>query len=306
MSVYVAFALTDPQRAAVEEAVAGPIHHGPDEGPMPAALASCEIAFGNIAPAWLEAAPALRWLQLGSVGFGEYGEVLSGEAGRRVTVTNLAGFFDDPVAESILAGILARLRGIDRAVELKGRAEWVGDAMRPDLSLLRGARVVIFGYGSIGRRLAALLQPFGCHLATFGSGWEADALDAALGEADIVVAIAPHTPLTAGAFDAERIAQLKPGALLVNFGRGSLVDEAALLEALRNGRLGGAILDVTTEEPLPAGHPFWTAPRLILTQHTAGGTTDERERKVRVFIDNLKRYRDGEPLRGVVDPARGY
>lgn len=306
MNIYVALDLSPAERATLET-VAGPVRYGPEEGPaMPDALADCEVVFGNIAPAWLGAAPALRWLQLSSVGFGEYGDVLLGETGKRVTVTNLAGFFDDPVAESLLAGVLALLRGIDQAVLLKPRAEWQGDAMRPGFGLLTGARVVIFGHGAIGRRLAALLAPFGCTITPFGSDWRADELDAALGEADVVAAIAPHTPRTAGVFDAERIARMKPGALFANFGRGSLVDEAAMAEALVSGRLGGAVLDVTREEPLPASHPFWQTPRLILTQHSAGGTSDERARKVAVFTDNLNRYRGGKPLLGIVDPVKGY
>ncbi len=306
MKTYVALDLAPADRARIEAVAPGEVVYGPDEGDIPAALAGAEVVFGNIAPAWLDAASALRWLQLSSVGFGEYCDVLAGPAGARVTATNLAGFFDDPVAESILAGLLALLRGIDRAAVLKERAEWEGDAMRPTFALLKGARVAIFGHGAIGRRFAALLAPFGCRLDTFGSGWQADALDAALGEADIVVAIAPHTPATAGAFDAARLARLKRGALLANFGRGSLIDEAALAEGLVSGRIGGAVLDVTRNEPLPPQDPLWQVPRLILTQHTAGGTGDERARKVGVFIDNLTRYKNGEPLVGLVDIVKGY
>ncbi|GAB5376245.1 MAG: D-2-hydroxyacid dehydrogenase [Acuticoccus sp.] len=306
MTIYVALDLTLGQREALER-IAGPVTYGPDDGEtLPEALAAAEIAFGNISPIWLEKAERLKWLQLASVGFGEYGEVLLGPVGGRTTVTNLAGFFDDPVAESILAGILAHWRGIDWATRLRGEKEWLGDAMRPHFRLLRGASVVVFGHGAIGRRLAELLAPFGCRLTTFGSGWQADALDAALGEADIVVSIAPHTPQTAGTFDAARLARIKRGALFVNFGRGSVVEEAALAEALAAGTLGGAVLDVTLDEPLPQTHPFWTVPGLILTQHTAGGTTDEFDRKVAVFTANLTRYRDGAPLKGIVDPAKGY
>lgn len=306
MKTYVAFDLALAERERIEAVAPGEVVYGPDEGELPAELEGAEVVFGNIAPAWLEALPALKWLQLGSVGFGEYCEVLAGPVGDRLKATNLAGFFDDPVAESILAGLLALLRGIDRAVVLKGQAAWEGDGMRPSLALLKGARVVIFGHGAIGRRLAALLAPFGCRIDTFGSGWEADALDSALGEADIVAAIAPHTPATAGAFDAARLSRLKAGALLANFGRGSLIDETALAQALASGRLGGAVLDVTREEPLSPQNPLWQAPRLILTQHTGGGTGDERARKVGVFIDNLTRYKSGEPLVGLVDIVKGY
>lgn len=303
--VYVALPLTADQRRAIE-AVAQPVHCGPDGGARPPILDGCEIAFGNIPPEWLHETRSLRWLQLESVGFGEYLPVLGGEPGRRIRVTNLAGFFDEPVAESILAGILAQLRGIDAAARLKDRRVWEGDALRPKMSLLLGARVVVFGHGAIGRRVAALLAPFRCAISAFGSGWDASALDDALASADVVVAVAPHTPRTDGVFDRRRIDRLKEGALFVNFGRGSLVDEAALADALTSGRLGGAVLDVTVDEPLPHDHPFWQTPRLVLTQHSGGGTADEVDRKVERFVQNLVRYRNGDPLLGVVDPDKGY
>lgn len=305
MKIYVSFDLEPADRPRID-AAADDVIYGPGSGEVPAALREAEVVFGNIAPDWLARATALRWMQLESVGFGQYPDVLAGEVGKRVTVTNLAGFFDDPVAESVLAGLLALLRGIDRSVLLKEAVEWEGDAMRPGFGLLTGARVVIFGHGAIGRRLGAMLGPFGCTLDTFGSDWDAAALDAALEVADIVVAIAPHTPRTAGVFDAARIGRMKPGALFANAGRGSLVDETAMAAALESGRLGGAVLDVTVEEPLPADHPFWRTPRLILTQHSAGGFRAERRKKVDVFLANLARYRAGEPLVGIIDIARGY
>lgn len=302
--IYVALDLAPELRAAIAAAAPGAVHYGADEGEMPAAFGAAEIVFGNVPLAWLEAAPP-RWVQLESVGFGEYAGALAAGLADRLTMTNLAGFFSKPVAESILAGILAHHRGIDRAVRLKAERTWQGEALRPHFAILAGARVVIFGHGAIGRRLAELLAPFEVSLTTFGRSWTPDLLDRALGEADIVVAIAPHTPQTAGAFDAARIGAMKPGALFLNFGRGSLVDEAALSEALHAGRLA-AVLDVTAQEPLPPGHPFWDAPNLILTQHSAGGASDEVARKVAAFVDNLKRYTNGEPLQCVVDPIRGY
>ena len=305
MKIYVSFDHDPADRPRID-ATGEDIVYGPASGEVPAALGEAEVVFGNIAPEWLAHASALRWMQLESVGFGQYPAVLAGEVGGRVTLTNLAGFFDDPVAESALAGILALLRGIDRSVLLKEAEAWEGDDMRPGFGLLSGARVVIFGHGAIGRRLGTLLGAFGCTLDTFGSDWTAEALDAALAKADVVVAIAPHTPLTAGAFDAARIARMKLGAIFANLGRGSLLDEDAMAAALSDGRLGGAVLDVTAEEPLPKGHVFWRTPRLILTQHSAGGFREERTKKVDVFLANLERYRRGEPLVGVADIARGY
>jgi glyoxylate/hydroxypyruvate reductase len=165
---------------------------------------------------------------------------------------------------------------------------------------------VLFGSGSIGRRLEDLLAAFDCTVLPFGSNWTSSDLDRALGRADVVVAIAPDTPRTRGVFNPRRYSMMRKGAVLVNFGRGSLIDEAALLEALRTGHLAGAVLDVTADEPLPPDHPFWTCPGLLLTQHSGGGTADEVDRKIDVFQENLARYRRGQPLQGLINLDRGY
>lgn len=267
---------------------------------------AAEIVFGNPDPSVIAANPALRWLQLESVGFGEYAALDWSRPAGPVQVSNLAGFFADPVAESALAGILALGRGIDRLVRLQDRAEWNGDPLRTRLRLLRGARVLLFGHGAINRRLAELLVPFGCTITALARGWTPATLDAALAGADIVAATVPATPATAGIFDAARFAALPPGSIFCNFGRGSLVVEPDLDAALRSGHLGGAVIDVTRDEPLPPGHPFWTAPNLILTQHTGGGTADEIDRKIDSFLSNLARVHAGQPPAGLVNFARGY
>jgi len=272
----------------------------------PDAPCDCEVVFGNPDPGNVAGNAALRWLQLESVGFGEYTSLDWTRSGGTVQVTNLAGFFADPVAESALAGILALYRGIDRLVRLQDRAEWQGDTIRPTLRRLSGARVVLFGFGAINRRLADLLTPFGCAITTLARGWTDDSLAAALSEADIVVSTVPATSQTAEVFSAARFALMPRGAVFCNLGRGSAVDEAALDGALRSGHLGGAVIDVTREEPLPQGHPFWTCPNLLLTQHSGGGTSDEIDRKIDHFLANLALYRAGRPLVGRVDFARGY
>ncbi|MEZ5934544.1 MAG: D-2-hydroxyacid dehydrogenase [Alphaproteobacteria bacterium] len=272
----------------------------------PAEPSDCPIVFGNPEPQVVAANRALRWLQLESVGFGEYGDLDWSRPGGTVQVTNLAGFFADPVAETVLAGILALGRGIDRLALLKEGGEWVGDPLRENLRLLKGADVVLFGHGAINRRLAELLAPFGCGITPFASDWTADALDRALAGADVVVATVPDMPATRGLFDRARFVCMKRGVVFCNAGRGSLVDEAALAEALESGHLGGAVIDVTRDEPLPADHPFWRCPNTIVTQHSGGGTADELDRKIDVFLDNLTRFRAGKPLVGSVDFAKGY
>jgi glyoxylate/hydroxypyruvate reductase len=276
-----------------------------DQSAERAAFEACEIVFGNPPAAWVGASAALRWIQLESVGFNAYLLLDWSKLIPRLQVTNLAGFFDEPAAESILAGVLALYRRIDLFVNERPRAHWAGDAARPGMRTLKGAKVLLLGFGAINKRVAELLAPFACQLTTIRRG-ETGALDAALPVADLVIATVPDTPATRNLLDRKRLAALKAGAIVVNFGRGTLLDENALADELETGRLAGAVVDVTREEPLPAEHRFWRAPNLILTQHTGGGNHDEIDRKITRFIENLSLYRRGEALIGVIDHVRGY
>lgn len=272
----------------------------------PADPCDAPIVFGNPEPEVIAANASLRWMQLESVGFGEYAGLEWARPDGLAQVTNLAGFFAAPVAETALAGILALMRGIDRLGTLRRAGEWVGDPIRAELRLLTGGRVVLFGRGAINGRLAELLGSFNCTVTLFGQDWTSGALDTALAEADVVVASVPHTPKTANLFDAARIAAMKAGAIFCNLGRGSLVEEAALAAALVDQHLSGAVIDVTREEPLPEGHPFWTTPNTILTQHSGGGSVDEVNLKIDWFLDNFSRFCTGEQLRGAIDFSKGY
>lgn len=307
MIIFVALQLSKTQRARLSAGANTELRYYTDpDDKARLAFRDCEIAFGNPPAEWLVEAPQLRWVQLESVGFGEYTALDWKNLGKTLRLTNLKGFFAEPVAQSILAGILAHYRGIGRLAQLQARAEWLGDDLRPRLKALCGGSVVLFGYGDINRRVEELLAPFGCAITAFRSGWQMSELECALGRADIVICTAPHTAETKGLFGAALLSKLKAGALFVNFGRGSLLDEEALADALDRGALGGAVIDVTCEEPLPHSHRFWRTPNLLLTQHTGGGTGDEIDRKIDVFLDNLQRYRKGEALNGLVDFERGY
>jgi phosphoglycerate dehydrogenase-like enzyme len=273
------------------------------------AFKHAEVAVGNVPAEWLAQTDNLRWLQLASVGVDSYAALDWSKVGAP-KITNLAGVFADPVAQTCLAGILALLRGIDECSSLKQDRKWAKDQVRPRLRVLTGARVLLLGTGAIASRLADLLSPFDCEVRTFGrSSGDArttEELDAELKKAEIVVGLLPDTPETRNLLNEHRLRLLPRGAIVVNAGRGSLVDERALDTLLRDGDLGGAILDVTSEEPLPFDHFFWTAPRTVLTQHTAGGSDSEMKNILEVFIDNLHRYFRGEPLRNIVDWSRGY
>lgn len=279
---------------------------GPSVEIVEGRLEQCQIAFGNPEPEEIMEAENLQWVQLESVGFGEYLDLDWSTLGTRLTMTNLAGFFADPVAETGLAGILAHLRGITHLSRLQGAREWVGDPLRSELGLLKGAQVVMLGYGAINQRLAALLAPFGCQITTVRTTTPIAETEAALAGAQIVIACLPDTPRTRGFLNTARLALLPPQALVVNLGRGSLIEEAALSAALDAGRLGGAVLDVTEDEPLSPDDPLWHTPNIILTQHTGGGTHDEIDRKVDFFVDNFQRFQTNAPLRSCVDMKRGY
>ena len=308
MKICATVALNEAQKDRVRTAVAPHevLFCGPqaDRSAPVCGGSDCQIIFGNPSPAIIAGMKQLRWVQLESTGFGEFAAIKWPSDSTQVT--RLDGFYADPVAESCLAGMMALLRGVNRCAQLQGRREWVGKELRPELGLLSDASVVLFGFGPINQRLAELLSAFRCRVTSFGSDWTADEMDPCLRRADAVVCVAPGTPKTDGVFHRERLGLLPRTAIFVNAGRGSVVDEAALNEMLREGRLAGAAIDVTTEEPLPAAHPFWDCPNMLLTQHTAGGFAREADRKVEVFIANFKRFVSSQPLQGIADLKRGY
>lgn len=308
MKIFVCIALTVQQLERLQSSLTGAelYYHPTTDADAHRAIAGCETAFGNPPADWIAEAKRLRWIQLESVGFGEYIGLDWPKLGKRLGISNLAGFFSEPVAESILAGILCHYRGSAELALHQSRKHWVGDALRPKLRRLHGAEVVLLGMGNINQRVNELLEPFGCKVTGFGRNWTSTTLDASLETADITICTVPQTNETQGLFDHSRIGRLKRGSLFVNAGRGSLVDENALADALESGALGGAVLDVTQEEPLPADHRLWTCPNILLTQHTAGGTGDEVDRKIDVFLENLVRLRRGEQPASVIDFRRGY
>jgi phosphoglycerate dehydrogenase-like enzyme len=268
-----------------------------------------EIAFGNVPAGWLAEAKALRWLQLESVGFGEYQRI---EVSNALKITNLRGMFSVPVVESVIGGILAIFRGIDELSRCRMEKEWRKDAIRARLRTLHGARAIIIGGGSIGNLLKERLKCLGTEVVMMDKyNMEAqlrstEALDEQLPEADVVVSCLPETAETKLFFDRTRLQKLHSGAVFVNVGRGSVVDETVLIDLLQEKKIGGCVLDVTNVEPLPAESPLWECGNCILTQHTGGGSTDELLHKVEVFLKNLARYEHGDQLENVVDLKRGF
>jgi phosphoglycerate dehydrogenase-like enzyme len=240
--------------------------------------------------------PRLRLIQLLSAGAEQaLPFVPSG-----VTLCNARGAHDPDVAEWIMAVILAEVRKLPGFLAAQQAGTWAPAMSEP----LTGQIVLIVGYGSIGQAVERMLVPFGVTVERVARharpGVSAmDDLPAMLARAGIVVLLVPVTPATTGLVDARFLSRMRDHALLVNAARGSIVDTGALLAELRSGRLRAA-LDVTDPEPLPEGHPLWSAPGLLLTPHVAGATTDGIPRAMIIVRDQLARYAAGEPLLNVV------
>jgi phosphoglycerate dehydrogenase-like enzyme len=249
----------------------------------------------------------LRWVQLPWAGVEPYADVIRAYADR--TWTSGKGVYAEPVAEHALALALAGLRGLDRYARTTSWTRQRGHN-------LLGARVTIVGGGGIAESLLRLLGPFRCRVTVVRRTPRAmagavsvvgdDGLDEALSGAEVVVLALPLLPDTVGLIDRRRLARLAPDACLVNVARGQHVVTADVVEALRDGTLGSAGLDVTDPEPLPDGHPLWTLSNAIVTPHTANTQEMALPLLSARITDNVRRWTTGEPLVGLVDPAAGY
>lgn len=258
----------------------------------------------------LRAAPGVGWVQLPWAGVDAFAEVLRAARGDGRVWTSGKGVYARPVAEHALALVLALSRVLPERVRA---GQW-----RPDESArsLFGARVVILGAGGITSELLRLLEPFGVDATVVrrSGGPLAGATRTVTGEqqldavagADVLVVAAALTPETRGAVDAAVLGALAPGAIVVNVGRGPIVDTTALVAALESGRLGGAGLDVTDPEPLPAGHPLWRLPNTIVTPHVADSmTTTPALLEARVET-NVRAFLEGREFAGLIDLEQGY
>lgn len=262
----------------------------------------------------LEQLPDLQWVQVRSAGVDHL--PLDVFARRDIVLTN-GRIHGIAVAETVLAMMLAFATGLHHLVQAQERCEWVRSAVAPEKFELENQTLLVIGLGDLGGTLVRKargigMRVMGCDVER-KSGIQGlyrflfpDRLPEALPEADHVALCLPLTPATRGFFNSQYIDAMKPTAYLYNVGRGPLIDQNALLKALQNGRIAGAGLDVTDPEPLPPGHPLWTAPNVILTQHIAGASPHNSLRITDLFSENLHRFKNGYPLLNVVDVARGY
>ena len=268
-----------------------------------------DVAFGQPDLQAIAEAVQLKWIHVSSSGITRYDtpEFRALMAGRKIPVSNSAGVYQEACATHVLSFMLAQARSLPVALRTRtanGTDAW--RALRGSCVPLRGQTVLILGYGAIGRRLVEMLRPFAMKLIAYrrkARGDEGvpvvteDQLAHTLAdEADHIVNILPDNPESRHFFNAARFAALKPGAVFYNIGRGSTVDQDALLAALRSGRVGSAWLDVTDPEPLPDDHPLWAEPRCFITPHVAGGHFEETKTLVRHFLQNFDRFVEGKPL----------
>jgi phosphoglycerate dehydrogenase-like enzyme len=286
-------------------------------GPLPAAV------FDRL----LARSPQLRWVHSATAGVER---VLTPAAlARGLVISNARGVFSRPIAEYVMLMILSVARQLPQLLELQRERTWQPLESRE----LRDVTIGIVGLGSIGRAVAALATAFGCRIMATrrqpesGSGsalgpadaeelppvepvidalLPPDGLSELLAASDFVVLALPLTADTEDLIDDDALAAMKPGAWLINIARGRLVDERALLRALREGRIGGAVLDAFRDEPLAPESAFYDLDNVIVTPHTSWSSGRVLERSIELFCENLRLFRAGQPLRNVVDPLVGY
>lgn len=279
------------------------------EAVLPAARAAVMWEFRRdlLEPLW-EHAGNLEWLHV--AGAGVDGALFPELVASPVQVTNARGVFDAPVAEYALALLLALARDVPTTLRLQAGSVW---EHRPSRTLA-GTRLVVVGAGSIGSAIARLARAFGMSVVGVGRSPRDDPdydevvgpadLCRCLAQADHIVVVLPLTPATHGLLGEDALAALRPGATLVNVGRGAAIDEAALQRALDDGRLAGAALDVFAQEPLPPRHPLWRYPQVIVSPHMASHVAGIHEAVASQWRDNVARWLAGEPLLNLVDKQR--
>ncbi|KIP96702.1 MULTISPECIES: D-2-hydroxyacid dehydrogenase [Pseudomonas] len=292
------------QRAQPElELIAG-------DGPELAAQAgSCQVWLGepHLFAELIRAGHKPDWVQSTWAGITP---LLAEDLPRDYRLTRAVGVFGQVMAEYVLCHMLAHQRELFARLQAQREQRW--DGRLP--GSLAGCKVLIVGTGEIGLAVARFLQPFNVvltgvassarTLAPFSEVAPVEALPRLVAEADYVINLLPNTPATRDIYDAALLACFKPSAVLINAGRGTSVVDEDLVAALARGQLAAAVIDVCREEPLPTGHPFWTADNLLLTGHSAAPSLPPL--LVELFVSNLQRYRAGSALHGLVDFSRGY
>ena len=280
---------------------------------------TADVAFAlGLSKEAIARAARLKWVHCSGHAVGHF--PLTELAARAITVTNSRGVQAIPIAEHVLACLLALARRLPQTMRDQQQSLWRPNELLGDASpwLLSGRTLAVIGMGTIGQAIAVRARAFGMRIVGMRRNpnrGTPEAFDQVLGpadrndllgRADVVVVAAPLTEETTLLLDADAIAALKPGAIVINVARGQLIDEAALAEALAGGRLGGAALDVFTTEPLPVHSRFWSLPNVIVTPHNSGFRAGHFDAVIDLFCENLKRFERGVELLNVVNLQSGY
>jgi len=257
----------------------------------------------------LLALPGLKWALTLTAGV----DHITSDLPAGVALFNASDLHADAVAQHAVATLLSAARGLHLARDFQRERTWGrfgvfsgAERAGQGLGTLAGRHVVIWGYGHIGRRLEAYLVPFGARVTGLRSSHSPYDVNSALADADVAVLLLPSTPGTKGIVNADVLSRLKPGAWLANYGRGELVVTDDLVGSLHAGHLGGAILDVTNPEPLPAESPLWEMPNVIITPHVAAATSDIEQRAAAFTADFVRQLVRGDEPPNRVDVSRGY
>jgi phosphoglycerate dehydrogenase-like enzyme len=261
----------------------------------------------------LAAAPKLRWHQTPSAGVNHI--LIPEYLQREITLTNGAGTFSIPIAEFVLTYILYHTKQLNTLLDLRTNHSWKKSIELP-IQELSDATLLIIGAGSIGQEIAKRASAFGMRvwgsrrkpepMPNFEKVVGADEWRSLLPEADYIVLATPLTSETKHLIDETALKAMRPNAYLINVARGAVIDEAALITALKEGWIAGAALDTFETEPLPSDHPLWSFPNVLITPHCSGFSSRIADRMINLFLDNLRRYQTGQPLRNVVDKTAGY
>jgi phosphoglycerate dehydrogenase-like enzyme len=274
-------------------------------------LAGVQITYGGLGEADFGQATSLRWMQVPHAGV--EGLMYPALKASDIILTNCRGLYGPQIAEHAFALLLAMTRAIPKHWELKKNKHW---EWTPSIELA-GMTMGILGLGGIGRAVAVRARAFEFRVlavdlepiekpGTVEKLAGLEGLPEMLSQSQVLMVCCPLTPQTHKLLSNDQFSRMPEGSYLVNVSRGGIVDEEALVAALRSGRLAGAGLDVTYREPCPPESPLWAEPNVILTSHSAGASQHIRTRAMRLFIDNLHRYVKGEPLLNVVDKQKGY
>jgi phosphoglycerate dehydrogenase-like enzyme len=279
------------------------------------AIPNAEIFFGwRLSENYYNQARNLRWIHLPSAGID--GALPAAVFSSDIQVTSSKGLHKDPMAETAFAMILSLTRGLHHARDLQKENRWAFDIVSHNAGTLVGKTLGIIGAGHIGRAIAKRAKAFGMKVIGINySGRKVQGfseirsigyLSWLLKQSDIIVLTLPLTAKSTGLIGPRQFAQMKDDAILINIARGRIIDQDALMSAVLDGKLGGAGLDVFSEEPLPEDSPLWTMPNVIITPHIGGVTPDLYEKTTNLFIDNLDRFLRGKSLKGIVNKQKGY